>query len=114
VARQGTDAIPDAVTADPAHYSVSFEDDVAETREVIARCLRPCHGRLGAWLETPMPLTDRAARGRSSGARPHVELPHLQPQRAMIGRARMVGRHKGSSRFEMDHTVRRAKNIGGD
>jgi len=29
VAQRGTDAFPDAVTADPAHYSVSFENDVA-------------------------------------------------------------------------------------
>jgi len=29
VAQQRADAVPDAVTADPMHYSVSFENDVA-------------------------------------------------------------------------------------
>lgn len=29
VARQSADAVPDAVTADPTHYSVSFENNVA-------------------------------------------------------------------------------------
>ena len=29
VAQRGTEAFPDAVTADPAHYSVAFENDVA-------------------------------------------------------------------------------------
>jgi hypothetical protein len=29
VAQKAADAFPDAVTADPAHYSVSFENDVA-------------------------------------------------------------------------------------
>ena len=29
VAQRGADAFPDAVTADPKHYSVSFENDVA-------------------------------------------------------------------------------------
>ena len=29
VAQRGTEAFPDAATADPAHYSVSFENDVA-------------------------------------------------------------------------------------
>jgi hypothetical protein len=28
VAQQRTEAVPDAVTADPAHYSVSFENDL--------------------------------------------------------------------------------------
>jgi hypothetical protein len=29
MARQGVDTVPDAVTADPTHYAVSFENDVA-------------------------------------------------------------------------------------
>lgn len=29
VAQRGADPVPDAVTADPKHYSVSFENDVA-------------------------------------------------------------------------------------
>ena len=29
LAQRGADSIPDAVSADPAHYSVSFENDVA-------------------------------------------------------------------------------------